>query len=222
MRPVYLTSPLSREGTLPLPMIRFELVADRLELEGVDTLVFTSKQAVESAEAIDPSWKRLPAIAIGPATAARIRRLGGEVLHQPANFYGQSLARDLAELFHGRKLLYLRPEKVSFDSRAFLARAGIELREQVIYRTSCRRYRPDEAPPPGAVIVFTSPSTIHCFLENFPWLESYRAVVIGEATREHLPEGCRYAVARTPSIDACVSRAEELASPASSSALLTR
>lgn len=209
--PVYLTSPARREGVFALPMIRFEIVADRIDYQGCDTLMFTSKQAVLSAEAIDPGWKRLPSVAIGPATEAKIRELGGEVLHRPKRFYGENLARDLAELFRERSILYLRPEKVSFDSRGFLARAGIELREQVIYRTSCRRYDAKEAPPPGAIIVFTSPSTIHCFLENFSWSDKYRAVVIGEATREHLPEGCTVRVAESPSIDACLDVAADWA-----------
>jgi uroporphyrinogen-III synthase len=174
--------------------------------------MFTSKQAVVSAQAIDPRWKELPAVAIGPATAAQIRRLGGKVLHQPPEFYGKSLAEELVRLFRDRKLLYLRPEKISFDSRGFLAKAGIELKEQVIYRTVCRRYRSEEAPPSGAVVVFTSPSTIHCFLENFGWRPDYRAVVIGRATLEHLPEGCAHAVAEHPSIDACLEKARKIAS----------
>jgi uroporphyrinogen-III synthase len=188
-------------------MIRFEIAADRIDYQGCDTLMFTSKQAVQSAETIDPEWKRYPAVAIGPATAERIRKLGGEVLHQPREFYGKNLAEDLRDLFRDRRLLYLRPERVSFDSRAFLSEAGITLREQVIYRTRCRTYPREAAPPPDAIIVFTSPSTIHCFLENFPWRESYRAVVIGEATLTHLPRGARVLVAERPSIDACVQKA---------------
>ncbi|WP_456391435.1 uroporphyrinogen-III synthase [Nitratifractor sp.] len=188
-------------------MIRFEIIADRIDYQGCDTLIFTSKEAVRSAEAIDPGWKGYPAVAIGPATAQRIRELGGRVLYQPREFYGEILAADLTELFRERKLLYLRPEKVSFDSKTFLSRAGIELKEQVIYRTGCRQYRPEEAPPDGAIIVFTSPSTIHCFLKNFSWRESYRAVVIGRATLKHLPAGARVAVAEAPSIAACIVRA---------------
>jgi len=211
---IYLTSPLPREGTRPLAMIDFELTADRIDYRGCDTLLFTSKQAVRSAEAIDPEWKRLPAVAIGPATEREILALGGRVLHRPQKFYAKELAKDLAELFRERSLLYLRPEKVSFDTRGFLKRAGIELKEQIIYRTFCRGYMPEEAPEPGSIIVFTSPSTIHCFLENFSWDESYTAVVIGEATLEHLPPGCRCVIAREPSIDACLEKAHAVASGA--------
>ncbi|HFC04011.1 MAG TPA: uroporphyrinogen-III synthase [Nitratifractor salsuginis] len=209
--PIYLTSPLARSGTHPLPMIEFSLVADHLDLEDCDTLMFSSKQAVISAERIDPSWKRLPTVAIGPATEKQIRKLGGTVLYRPKEYYGATLARDLVEKFRSRRILYLRPRQVSFDSRGYLAKAGIELQEQIIYETSCRHYAPEEAPPEGAVIVFTSPSTIHCFLENFPWRPDYHAVVIGRATLEHLPDGAKFRVASEPTIDACLAAARHLA-----------
>ena len=192
-------------------MIGFSLVADRLEMEGCDTLMFTSKQAVLSAERIDPSWKNLPTVAIGPATEKQIRKLGGTVLYRPEEYYGAVLARDLAEKFRKRRILYLRPRKISFDSRTYLAKAGIELREQIIYETHCRHYDSKEAPPEGAIIIFTSPSTIHCFLKNFAWNSSYHAVVIGRATLEHLPDGAKFTVASEPTIDACVAAARELA-----------
>jgi len=184
-------------------------VADRIDYGDSNTLIFTSKQAVLSAEAIDPAWKRLPAVAVGPATERQIRELGGEVLHRPSRFYGESLAEDLVKLFRERRLLYLRPREVSFDSRAFLEAAGIAVREQVIYETACREYDPRQAPPPGSVIVFTSPSTIRCFLRNFAWDPAYTAVVIGTATLEHLPSGCRVRIAREPSIPACLEAARE-------------
>ncbi|WP_457605679.1 uroporphyrinogen-III synthase [Nitratifractor sp.] len=192
-------------------MIAFALIAERIDYQGCDTLMFTSKQAVISAEAIDPGWKAYPALAVGPATARQIRELGGEVLHQPSDFYGRELAEDLRRLFSERRVLYLRPRKVSFDSRGYLASAGIELKEQVLYETSCRRYRPEDAPPPGSVIVFTSPSTIHCFLENFPWDPNYTAVVIGRATLEHLPKGAETVIAREATIPACIEAAKQVA-----------
>jgi uroporphyrinogen-III synthase len=209
-RRIYLTSPLQKEGTVFLPMIQFGIVADRLDYQGCDTLMFTSKQAVVSAEKIDAGWKRLPSIAIGPATAEQIRRLGGKVLYYPEKFYGESLAADVAEIFRRRQVLYLRPREISFDSRSYLEKEGIVLKEQIIYETLCRRYARDQKPGKGAIIVFTSPSTIHCFIENFGWESDYTAVVIGRTTCRHLPKGCRFVVAETPSIDACIDMAKHL------------
>ena len=209
-RPIYLLSPLSREGVRPLPMIRFESLAERIDFSGCDTLMFSSKQAVVTAEAIDPEWKKIPVVAIGPATRREVEALGGQVVFHPANYYGEDLAEDIARFFQDRHILYLRPETISFDSRAFLQKRGIVLQEQIIYKTSCRHYAPSEQPPDSSIIVFTSPSTIHCFLENFTWLASYTAVVIGHSTEAHLPEKCDFVVADTPLIDSCIEKAMNL------------
>ncbi len=210
-RPIYLTSPLQKKDVLPLPMIDFRIVSDRIDYHGCDTLMFTSKQAVESAESIDPTWKRLPTIAIGAATAAKIESLGGKVLYHPESFYGKVLAEDILEHFQGRSVLYLRPSKVSFDSQVYLAKSGYKLNEQVIYETFCHTYSPDSKPPSDAVIIFTSPSTIHCFLDNFEWDPGYTAIVIGKATVEHLPQGCDYYIADTTLIDSCIAKAQSIA-----------
>jgi len=196
---------------VPLPMIDFRLLVSSIDYQGCDTLMFTSKQAVESAEQIDPEWKRLPTIAIGAATARKIEALGGTVLYHPASFYGEALAADVLERFRERRVLYLRPRTVSFDSQGFLARAGYTLHEQVIYETFCQEHPPQAKPPSGAIVIFTSPSTIHCFRERFGWEASYTAVVIGHATLEHLPEGADYVVAKTPLIDACIEAAKKIA-----------
>jgi len=181
-------------------MICFATVAEQIEFGGCDTLLFTSKQAVLTAEAIDPAWRSYPSIAIGSATKRQIEVLGGEVLYHPTHFYGEALSQDIATF-----------EVISFDSKAFLAREGIVLHEQILYRTSCIEYDATSRPPSGAVIVFTSPSTIHCFVKQFGWEESYHAVVIGYATQEHLPQGALYSVAETPLIDACIQKAQEIA-----------
>lgn len=211
-RAVYLLSPSPREGVLHLPMISFSLSAERIDFSLCDTLMFSSKQAVKSAEAIDPDWKNYPCIAIGSATKNQIELLGGRVIHHPENFYADALADAVIASFSDKKLLYLRPKEVSFDSKGYLAQAGIDLQEQIIYETSCVVYDREDAPVENAIIIFTSPSSIHCFLKNFSWRESYTAIVIGHATKIHLPEGADFAVADRPLISACVAKAEELQS----------
>ena len=211
-RPIYLLSPSPTEDVIHLPMITFSLTAEHIDFTGSDTLMFSSKQAVRSAEAIDPRWKEYPCIAIGAATKKQIESLGGRVIHHPRDFYADALADDIIAHFSDKKLLYLRPKEVSFDSKSYLEKAGISLREQVIYETSCVPYKKEQAPEAGAIIVFTSPSSIHCFLKHFPWQESYKAIVIGHATEVHLPNEADFAVARKPLISACIEKAKEVQS----------
>jgi uroporphyrinogen-III synthase len=209
-RLIYLLSPLKKEGTLPLPTISFSLTADFLNLSSCDTLMFTSKQAVVSANAIDKNWKNYPCIAIGLATKSKIEALGGRVMYAPKEFYGEVLAKDILKNFSDKKLLYLRPKVVSFDSKAYLEKNKIALEEQVIYETSCVEYAKNQRPKENAIIIFTSPSTIKCFFENFEWHKSYTAILIGHATKQHLPSYCEFVVVDEPLIDSCVEKAKKL------------
>jgi uroporphyrinogen-III synthase len=207
---IYLLSPLKKDGTISLPMISFEIISKKIDFSNIDTLMFTSKQAVVSTNNIDKSWTKYPSIAIGEATKNRIEELGGKILYYPKKFYGEVLANDIKERFINRKILYLRPEQISFDSKNFLKKEGIELQEQIIYRTICRKYSQEDRPHKGAIIIFTSPSTIKCFFKNFHWDSSYIAVLIGKATRKHLPTGCKYEIADKPLIDLCIKKANEI------------
>jgi len=207
---IYLLSPLKKEGVTSLPMISFELVADTIDFSFCDTLMFTSKQAVVSANSIDESWKNFPCIAIGGATKKKIEELGGSVIYHPKKFYGEVLAKDIEAFFSTRKILYLRPKVVSFNSKAYLEKVGIGLEEQIIYETSCVKYAKERQPMKNSTIIFTSPSTINCFFKQFIWDESYTAILIGNATKAHLPKMCQYVIADEPLIDSCIKKAKEI------------
>ena len=209
-RAIYLLSVSMKEDTIVLPMIRFETIAKDLNLGACDLLMFTSKQAVKSAEALNPAWKMIPSLAVGAATAKEIEALGGSVLYQPTSFDGQTLSQEIVEKFHDKKILYLRPQTVSFDAKTFLHQSGIEIEEQILYKTSCMTYEPSAAPKRNAIIIFTSPSTIDCFFKNFTWNESYTAVVIGKTTQAHLPKNVRCEVSEVATIDACIQKAKEV------------
>ncbi len=210
-RAIYLLSPTPKDGTIALPMIDFSVTTNSIDFSHSDTLIFTSKQAVITANQIDILWKNYPCIAIGGATKKQIEDLGGKVIYHPKSFYGETLSQDIAKFFRDKKLLYLRPKEVSFDSKGFLEKEGIAVNEQIIYETSCLKYTSKDRPSKDAIIIFTSPSTIHCFLKNFEWDESYTAVVIGKATKVHLPVDTKYVVADEPLIKACILKAKEIA-----------
>jgi uroporphyrinogen-III synthase len=207
---IYLLSPESKEGTVHLPMIEFRLMPENIDFSHCDILMFTSKQAVRSVDTLTQEWKKYPCLAIGSATAQEIESLGGKVVYQPESFYAQTLGQDIIKRFKDKNILYLRPKEISFDSKSFLTKAGIALQEQIIYETFCVTYEKHERPSKGAVIIFTSPSTINCFFKNFDWDESYTAVIIGNATKEHLPSSVRYVVADKPLISECILKAKEL------------
>lgn len=208
-REIYLLSPTPKEGAISLPMIEFSQIAQDIDFSTCDTLMFTSKQAVITLDNIDKRWRDIPSIAIGKATKNQIEKLGGEVIYQPKHFYGEELAKDIELFFKNRKILYIRPRIVSFDSKAYLMKKNILLNEEIIYETNCIRYNQSSKPPQSSIIIFTSPSTIKCFLENFKWLDSYTAIVIGNSTKIHLPPNAKYLVADEPLINSCIKKAYE-------------
>ena len=210
-RMIYLLSPVAYEDSIHLPMISFSMIPVDIDFASYNLLMFTSKQAVKSIEQLNPEWKKLPCVAIGDATAKEIISLGGEVVYTPQNFYAKTLNQDIVSLFKTKNILYLRPKEVSFDSKSYLETQGVFLDEKIIYETSCKVYDAQKKPSKNAIIIFTSPSTIRCFFKNFDWDESYTAVVIGEATRKHLPcEIKSIHVAGSPQINACIAKAKEI------------
>ena len=207
---IYLFSSTPKEGILSLPMISFTLYKKEIDLEPYDTLLFTSKQAVKSAYTLNCKAKELPALAIGSATAKQIVSLGGTILYQAKEFYGKALSEEIIKKFKQKRILYLRPKVVSFDAKAFLQKAGVFIEEEIIYETSCIRYAQEQKPMKNAILIFTSPSTIKCFLRNFDWDESYTAVVIGKATQKYLPLECVYEIANEALISSCIEKAKEI------------
>ncbi|MBL0721883.1 MAG: uroporphyrinogen-III synthase [Sulfurovum sp.] len=204
---IYLLSPTPRDSVISLPIIKFSEIYKDIDFSICDTLMFTSKQAVITVNNIDKKWKSIPAIAIGKATKNQIDKLGGEVIYQPHHFYGEELSKDIVNFFCNRNILYLRPETISFDSKAYLKKKNILLHEQIIYKTSCIKYNISSQPPIDSIIIFTSPSTIKCFLNNFQWIDSYMAIVIGNATKSHLPPNAQCLVADEPLISSCIKKA---------------
>jgi len=207
---IYLLSPEVKRGCIHLPVITFNTFETTIILDTYNLLMFTSKQAVVSIESINKDWKKIPSIAIGNATAKQIEKYGGTVAYMPETFYAKNLTEDIVNKFKHKNILYLRPKEVSFDSKVFLASKDIVLHEKIIYETSCITYSQEEKPKKNAIIIFTSPSTIRCFLKNFTWDKSYHAIVIGEATKKYLPKNIKVSVADAPSIEACIKKAKSL------------
>jgi uroporphyrinogen-III synthase len=92
---------------------------------------------------------------------------------------------------------------------SLLKEAHINVDEAIIYETACNKIKHLEVPKPGSVIIFSSPSTIECFFENFSWESSYKAVAIGQTTAQYLPTYVPYVVSKTTSIEDCIALAKE-------------
>ena len=210
-REIFLCSPKRAEGVNSLPMIEFKRLKDSLALDGFDSIIFTSKQAIIFTNEITKEWKDKKILAVGRATAKLAKELGAKDIYHPKEFYGKELAKDILENFKESKILYIRPKVVSFDSKSFLKQNGIDIEEEILYETVCKEYKGINLPK-NSIIIFTSPSTIECFFKNFSWDSSFLAVVIGKSTLQKLPKNVTAFIANSATIDSCIQKAIEIIS----------
>ena len=116
---------------------------------------------------------------------------------------------EIKKIFSNKKILYIRPKVVATTYITDLAKENIDIDDIVLYETICKRYDIAQKPPLDSTLIFTSPSTIECFIDNFKSLDGYKIVVIGKTTAKALPMGLKYQTPTIPNINECIKLACE-------------
>ena len=192
-----------------LPVIIFEYFDKKVDLSNYDALIFTSKNGVLAIDRVDEKWKALPSYSIGSGTSKAIKALGGKIVYEAKSSYGDDFAKEIKKRLQAKRVLFLRPKVVTSHLNTILKEAGIALEELVIYETKCNACENLTTPPKNAYIIFSSPSTITCFLKCFSWDDSYKAIVIGTKTASFMPSDIPYILSKKQTIDACIALAKE-------------
>jgi len=175
---IYLLNNQKYDGVENLPVIEIEYKNIEIDFD-VDYLLFTSKNGVSGVDKISEKWKNIPAICIGNPTANKVIELGGKVEYIANSSYGDDLAKEIIQNFQPSKILFLKAKKVLSKIVDILKSHNFEVIEKVVYETKCKKI--DFIPKEG-IFIFTSPSTIKCFLAQTNWKPSYKAVAIGKRT----------------------------------------
>jgi len=183
---IYLFSKTPYEGVLHVPIIKINFLHVSVDLSQYDALVMTSKQAPQALELIDKNWKNIPVIAISDSTAKSVEKLGAKVLHVSGG-YGDNLYDDISEKFSNLKILYPRAEVIVSTFSKRLKEEGIDIDEVIVYNTTCNSDIELQSIEDDAVLAFTSPSAITCFLKKFSFKDTHKVVVIGTTTQKRLP-----------------------------------
>lgn len=207
---VYLTGTTPHPNAKHLGVIHIHYLPLSFTCKGYDGLVLTSKNAVSALEFSGLPWKNLPCFVIGQATADAVKKAGGNVKFIATEAYGDVLAKDIAPLLKGKNVALVRPKEVVSDVAGFLKQSGVSVDEFIGYETRCVPCDGVSKPPSGSVIVFTSPSSVGCFLECISWDASWRAVCIGHKTASAIPPHIASYIAPAQSVDACVDMAHKL------------
>lgn len=211
MNDIYLLNDMQIKGIKNIPLLGIRFLPQEIDILKYDALVFTSKNAVYSLDSFNQQWKDIPSYVIAHKTAKIVESLGGNIAFVGNSGHGNEFALELMPVLQNKKVLYIKAKKVVSNLGTLLKEALIDVDEFVAYETACNCLENPEIPAKNAVIIFSSPSTIECFFENFTWDESYKAVVIGQTTANYLPKHISYVISKSTSIEDCIALAKEQA-----------
>ncbi len=193
-----------------IPLYKITYVANDINFSKYDAMIFTSQNAVLAVNSFSNEWKKIPAYTIAAQTAKTVKKLGGNLKFVSFTKHGNEFADELIQELQGKKVLYLRGKKVVTNLIEILEDAKIDCEHIICYENSCNENIKAKELPKNAYIIFSSPSTIHCFFKKFSWKESYTAISIGHTTAKYFPPNIQPYIADTTSIESCINKAIEI------------
>lgn len=207
---IYLFSHTPCKGVTHIKPLYIEFVGLKLDFSSFDALVFTSKNGVFGLDKLWKNWIKLPSFAIGESTAGTIKELGGYVEFISNLSYGDDFAKEVAPFLKGKRVLYSRAKELVSDVSGILKQHDIQIEELITYQSICQPCKKLQKPKLKSVLIFTSPSSVHCFLKCFSWHGSWQAVCIGKKTASALPKSASYVVSDIRTVEACVELARDM------------
>lgn len=216
MRPIYLISKTPYEGVTHIPILTIRFLSPVIDFSDYEGIIFTSKQAILSLQKYSLDWNRLKCICVSESTAKSARNAGA-IDVEVADGYGDSIPDLLGAKKQSGKWLYLRPKVVASDWVESARSRGIEIDEAIVYESVCNEEMGDFTVSQDGVLIFTSPSTIRCFLQNHQILPTHDVIVIGETTQNALPNDVSSYLSDIATIEATVDLARQIANKSKNS-----
>lgn len=210
--PIYLFSDTTHEEVVSLPLFEIHFIPFSIDISAFDSLIFTSKNSVKALMKHGCQWQDKACYAIGEATANAIEDAGGNVAFTCKESYGDVFAYELAPKLKHKKVFFPRAKEVVSPLYEILCEQGIAITQAIVYETVCVSYTPDMAPPQGSCLIFSSPSTVHCFMKNFPLDSSYQLIAIGKKTAAVLPLHVKVLLPEKQTIPSCIALAKQIRS----------
>ena len=208
MRAIYLLTNEKYEGALNYPVIKINFLSPFISFEGIDYLLFTSKNGVRAVDRINQEWKKIPSFAIGKATAKEIEKYGGKIEYIAKSSYGDEFAKEIIKKYKNKTFLFLRAKKIISPINEIFKNSTSILKEIIVYETVCNK--PDKSLIKPSIVIFSSPSTVECFakINNF---NNIKAIAIGKKTKQALLKYTNEVLLPdTPSIKECIKLAKNV------------
>lgn len=207
--PLYLFSKTPYPDTIHIPILTVKYLLPDIDCDSYDRLIVTSKEAVEALEAIGNDWRKLPVLCVAAKTAEKVSELGGMVM-ETGSGYGDALEEVIKNEDKKLRWLYAKPVVAASDFSERLRLEGFDIEAVPLYETTCNP-NTNMTVKEHAVLAFTSPSAVECFLKQYTFKPTHKVVVIGKTTKAALPEGVKADMPETTSVEALVALGKKIA-----------
>lgn len=200
---IYLFSISSHPDAININSLDITFLKPTIDFKKYDYFIITSKQvsiALSQYNKSDYIFKK--ALCISTQTANSYKELGGDVLEIGAG-YGDNLIDKIKSYPKETKWLYLRAKVVASDFVNKCNDIGYYIDESVLYSSDCSEKILSVNIEESATLIFTSPSSVKCFLKNNKINKRNSIIVIGSTTARILPKDIKFKIAKENTIESC-------------------
>jgi uroporphyrinogen-III synthase len=205
---IYLFSISSHPDAISVNSLDVKLLKPDIDFAQYDYFIITSKQtskALKQYKDIDLK----PALCVSVASAASYEEIGGKVLDIGGG-YGDNLVDKIKQYKKTTKWLYLSAKVVASDFVDVCKKDGYDIKDIVVYESGCSKAIDDIVIGENPILIFTSPSSVKCFLKKHTIEMNSKIIVIGKTTAKALPKGLKYTISDTTTINSCIDIAKNL------------
>ncbi len=207
---IYLFSTSSHPDTISFNTLSIEYFKPQIDFSKYDYLIITSKQVSKALKQYDSKkYIEKKALCISEQSALSFCNLGGKILALGSG-YGDDLAKIIKRYPKDTNWLYLRAKEIASDFVKKCKDDGYNIDEKIVYKSSCSDNISNLNIKDNSVLIFTSPSSIECFLKKNRLDSGFKIVVIGNTTAKMIPKGFNYYISEQKNIESCVDLAKRI------------
>ena len=205
---IYLFSISSHPDAISVNSLDITFFHPQINFSQYDYFILTSKQAVKALKQYEKQeYIAKKALCISKQTAQNYEDMGGEILELGSG-YGDDLKDIIKKYSKETKWLYLRAETIASDFASKLQEEKYQIQESIVYKSECSQAIRNVQVHKNAVFIFTSPSSVKCFLKTHKIEEDKEIIVIGKTTAKALPKQIKYKIAKEKTIQSCFEEIE--------------
>lgn len=207
---IYLFSTSSHPDAISINSLDIKLLKPNIDFSKYDYLIITSKQACEALKQYNKEkYINKKALCISAQSALSFESLGGKVL-DIGNGYGDNFIDKIKGFPKNTRWLYLRAKVVASDFYLTSKNEGYDIDEKIVYSSECSKGILETGIKDNSILIFTSPSSIECFLKHNTINKDSKVIVIGKTTATSVPPGVQCYISEETSIQSCIELALKL------------